>query len=460
MCHVEVDGRPGIRACQTRVRSGMRVCRQDFGPLWAPILAAIARRFAFPAGFYFRYFNRPRVIRRAFLHTLRQLAGVGRITDPSGAASRPAEGNPLATISGHADVVVVGAGLSGIAAAVAASEAGARVLLIDENSQAGGSWIGPFASPSIASTQDKWIERLNSSNVVFAPGVQALGLYPGGRLLVGPGNDRKTALGEVLAPAVVLATGASDIVPLFENNDRFGVFGVRALRILLERDGFVPGRRAVVYGRNNRLVEACRLLIAHGIEIVATATPDAATPGATMPGPRSPDPSAGSPAAGAATPGAATPGPHSPDPSAGSPAAGAATPGAATPGAATPAIPHYAGCRIEGVDGARRVESVRLVAGSRSIRVACTIVCVALTPQPEFGLSQQAGFTFHMHPRRVELATDDRVMIPDTHTREMGGVIVRIVGQAAGLSPLDTALDDAHAAGIACARASDHTTGG
>ena len=431
MCHVEVDGRPGIRACQTRVRSGMRVCRQDFGPLWAPILAAIARRFAFPAGFYFRYFNRPRVIRRAFLHTLRQLAGVGRITDPSGAASRPAEGNPLATISGHADVVVVGAGLSGIAAAVAASEAGARVLLIDENSQAGGSWIGPFASPSIASTQDKWIERLNSSNVVFAPGVRALGLYPGGRLLVGPGNDRKTALGEVLAPAVVLATGASDIVPLFENNDRFGVFGVRALRILLERDGFVPGRRAVVYGRNNRLVEACRLLIAHGIEIVATATPDAATPGATMPGPRSPDPSAGSPAA-----------------------------GAATPGAATPAIPHYAGCRIEGVDGARRVESVRLVAGSRSIRVACTIVCVALTPQPEFGLSQQAGFTFHMHPRRVELATDDRVMIPDTHTREMGGVIVRIVGQAAGLSPLDTALDDAHAAGIACARASDHTTGG
>ena len=73
----------------------------------------------------------------------------------------------------------------------------------------------------------------------------------------------------VRARRFVFATGAYDLVPTFGGNDTPGIFGYRALRLLIERDGIVPGKRAVVYGAGDDLGAAADLLRHHGVETAA-----------------------------------------------------------------------------------------------------------------------------------------------------------------------------------------------
>ena len=69
MCHMEVDGIPGVPTCITPVRDGMRVQRENFRPFFAPFLIAAVRHIPFPAGFYYRMFTRPSFVREMFLGT-------------------------------------------------------------------------------------------------------------------------------------------------------------------------------------------------------------------------------------------------------------------------------------------------------------------------------------------------------------------------------------------------------
>src|SRR5690606_37802810 len=69
--------------------------------------------------------------------------------------------------------------------------------------------------------------------------------------------------------ALVLATGANEILPLFPNNDLPGVFGARALLTLLERDGVVPGERALVAGDGPEAEAVTEALRRAGCEVVA-----------------------------------------------------------------------------------------------------------------------------------------------------------------------------------------------
>ncbi len=415
-CHVEVDGRPGVPACRTRVRNGMSVRRQDFRPPWGALLHAVARTVPLPAGFYYRHFTRPAPLRRAFLGTLRAMAGVARVPasiphDASGSGapavrgSHPAVDGPAGAATGastpvarpgRADVVVVGAGLAGMAAALAAAEAGANVVVFDDEDRPGGRWIGALGDADLEARRDALVAALARSSVRCAAGVTVQAFHPPGILTVAP--TRGGAAATVHAGGVILATGTLDAVPLFRDNERPGVMGARALRLLLERDGVVPGRVAVVWGRGAEADAACALLRAHGVALAARACPDGDD-------------------------------------------GGRATLANAFPVATR---------------GDAWLRAVELATPRGRRRVACDLLCVAAS-QPDFVLARQAGMAFALEPAAGEGApeagggADTRRMLPLADAAPSGRGRVRVVGEAAGHADPDDAIAHAEATGRALA---------
>lgn len=368
-CGVEVDGAQGVKACVTPLRAGMSIRRHGSRPWFAGLLTLAARLIPFPAGFYYRFFTRPRWVRESFLGTLRRMAGVGSIdtsrsTRPAGLGGRPAR-----TLPARYDVVVVGAGLSGMAAAGAAAEAGASVGLFDEYAHLGGHAAGALGDASVAAARDALVESVRRHDLIdVVSGATVQAIYDDRSLLVAPATG---ALERVRAGSVVLATGSLDTIPLFENNDLPGIFGACGLRLFLERDGVVPGTNAVIWGKGRVADDAEALLSAHGVRIAARVEEGA----------------------------------------------------------------------IVSASGGQWVRSVRVDRMGRRETVACDLVCVALPPQPDFTLAQQAGFTFAFDGR----TGDTPVLLPTLQQLEAGGQRVFLAGDTAGVTAWVEKVE--HAAG-------------
>src|SRR5579863_4392019 len=129
---------PNVRATQVELYEGLEAHSQNRWPSLAFDVGAVNDLIApfIPAGFYYKTFMWPRrAWRDVYEPRIRAAAGLGRAPtepDPDRYASRYA----------HCDVLVVGAGPAGLAAATAAAAAGARVVLCDEQNELGGSLLG------------------------------------------------------------------------------------------------------------------------------------------------------------------------------------------------------------------------------------------------------------------------------------------------------------------------------
>ncbi|WP_299058382.1 2Fe-2S iron-sulfur cluster-binding protein [uncultured Nocardioides sp.] len=152
----------------------------------------------------------------------------------------------------HAEVVVVGGGSAGVAAARAAVEAGeGRVLLLDD---------APVA-PVIDGAR-------------CVPDTVVVGAHAHGRLVAVQRLDSAEGGGarrllQVQAGRVVLATGSEERPMAFPGNDRPGVMLARAAASYVERYGVRPGSRAVVWTAHDGGHAAAATLAAAGVEVVA-----------------------------------------------------------------------------------------------------------------------------------------------------------------------------------------------
>jgi sarcosine oxidase, subunit alpha len=268
----EVDGVPNVRGDVTPVTAGSRVFavntrggvdrdRTRFMEWLAPFL---------PVGFYYKAFhgrNFPQWERR-----IRALSGLGRIR-----ADAPRERTPKRYA--FCDVLVIGGGVSGMAAALAAADAGAGVMLVDENARLGGNSVwsagrGPSASQRDgdghhdggAADRDGLIARvLATPRIDVLSSTYAAGIYA----------DRWAALIEpsrmtkVRAGAVVFATGVLEQPAVFRNNDLPGVLLASAAQRLLQRHAIAPGRRVALLTANREGYDAARGLRARGVDVVA-----------------------------------------------------------------------------------------------------------------------------------------------------------------------------------------------
>jgi sarcosine oxidase subunit alpha len=308
------------------------------------------------------------------------------------------------------DLVVVGCGLSGMSAALSAAHHGLHVLLVDEYGFPGGHSFGYQFDGELAAQRDALAGKIKQHvAVTYLPRTTAQGFYPPDTLLLGPGGSAGSGTGSTMtrvrARSFVFATGANDAVPLFENNDTPGIFGERALRLLLERDHLRPGNRSVIYGTGAAMSAAAELLLHHGIEIAALADPT----GEAL------EPRPGGPGFGSAR-----------------------------------TIPDARIARARGGSWLREIE-IAPRDGAKQ-RIACDLLCVALPGQPSYELAYQAGIEYALSRARVD---EMKVMRPLTNrgASEDGSVSFFVAGEAAGESDWRKKIEDGSRAGSDAAAA-------
>jgi sarcosine oxidase subunit alpha len=259
-CLVAVDGAPGVRACTEPVREGARVEHLNASPgLEFDSLAvtdAIGGPFT-PPGFYYKTFIRPRRLWPVYEWVLRHAAGLGRL--PKTQAERKWRTEYRRR---HADVLVVGGGRAGLAAAIAAAGQGADVVLVDDGPEPGGRllWEGEheIAHALAAKARAAGVEILTSAT--------AIGHFDG---LV-PVWQGET-LHQIRARQHIYATGAIEQPLVFAGNDLPGVMLSGGARRLAALYGVAPGSRAVIATTSDRGIRAALALREVGVEIVLVA---------------------------------------------------------------------------------------------------------------------------------------------------------------------------------------------
>jgi sarcosine oxidase, subunit alpha len=238
-CLVTVDAVPGIRSCVTPPRDGMRVRREGGWPsVERDVLSVLDRlHVLLPVGFYYKAFIRPRWMWAVADRVIRRTVGLGRL--PAGPPGRGTSRHL------HCDVLVVGGGESGRAAAVSAAARGERTVLCDE---------GEVADPP---------ER-----VEILARHAAIGAYDGPMVSLASGDG----LVQVHPKRVVVATGGTEVHPVFPGNDLPGVMLGRAAAGLMRR-GIKPGLRAVVVIGHGEGIDHLETLRSGGVRIAAVVAP-------------------------------------------------------------------------------------------------------------------------------------------------------------------------------------------
>ncbi|MFE2068632.1 2Fe-2S iron-sulfur cluster-binding protein [Streptomyces sp. NPDC059467] len=188
------------------------------------------------------------------------------------------------TMHAHCDLLVVGAGPAGLAAALAAARAGARVIVVDELPEPGGSLLGSRelidGAPALTWVAEVLTELADNPDVQVLSRTTAFGHYDDGLVLAlekrtdhlgaaAPAHVSRQRIWRIRSKQVVYATGAYERPVAFDNNDRPGIMLAGSARTYLNRFGVLPGSRAVVFTTNDSAYPAALELADAGVRIAA-----------------------------------------------------------------------------------------------------------------------------------------------------------------------------------------------
>ncbi len=211
-----------------------------------------------PPGFYYKTFMWPKRFWPFYERQLRKAGGFG--VAPTGP-----DPDRYDKMNAHCDVLVVGSGPAGLAAALRAGRTGARVILVDEQREMGGSLLSSGTeiegSPARAWMETTLAELDELPEVRLLPRSTAFGYYDHNFVTVleratdhlGPVDSLgpRQRIWRIRAGRVVLATGAIERPLVFPNNDLPGVMLASAVSTYVNRYGVAPGSRAVVFTNND-----------------------------------------------------------------------------------------------------------------------------------------------------------------------------------------------------------------
>ena len=388
---------PNIPAPMAEVHDGLTATSQNRWPSLRFDLMSVnsaAARFL-PAGFYYKTFMGPTRGSWMFYEpAIRRAAGLGRGTyeaDPDRYERRNA----------FCDVLVVGSGPSGLAAALAAGRAGARVLVVEQMSMAGG---GLLAEPP-ESNAEHWRrttldELAGLENVELRIRTTAFGVYDGDvvgaverchdHVAVPPEGQPRQRLWTIHPDRIILAAGATERPLLFGDNDRPGIMLAESVRRYINHYGVLPGRRAIVYTNNDSAYATALDLkrAGAGVTVVDTRTGDAR---------------------------------------------------AVASAAIAEGLSVWPGARIDSTRGRQRVSAVRIDDGHGTNELQCDLVCVAGGWTPNVHLACHRG-------TRPEYREALGAFVPGALPERQAAV-----GSMAGALDVDTAVAEGWAAGRAAA---------
>ena len=276
LVNLGVGGRfePNQRITTTPLADGMTARSQNHWPSLEFDVGAINTRLArfLPAGFYYKMFIHPRSFWKYIYEPfIRQSAGLGQ-------APKDRDTDTYEHFHVHVDVLVIGGGIAGLAAALQAGQAGQRVLLVEQT----GAWGGRATvdQPLIeGQPAQQWINSTlqaieNMPNVSLRLNCMGAGVYDHGYVLayeqMEAGADKpRHRLWQVRAAKVITATGAIERPLSFAGNDLPGVVLASALRDYVVNFGVSIGDRTVIVTNNDDAYRTAIVLHQAGLTLPA-----------------------------------------------------------------------------------------------------------------------------------------------------------------------------------------------
>jgi sarcosine oxidase subunit alpha len=187
-------------------------------------------------------------------------------------------GSPTRPDELRCDVLVIGAGPSGIRAACELGELGFSVIIVDDKAQLGGKLVLQthkfFGSVEdcFAGTRGHYIAHILQAELEKAPNVKVMlnstvaAVYSDGKAAVFEENRRYT---HVSFAGLIVASGARERSLVFPGNDLPGVYGAGAFQTLVNRDLVKPSQRVLIVGCGNVGLIAAYHALQAGINVAA-----------------------------------------------------------------------------------------------------------------------------------------------------------------------------------------------
>lgn len=270
---------PNVKATMQELYQGLTASGQNAWPNVRFDLGAVNGLFSrfFSAGFYYKTFmgippmewGKGTGLWMKYEAIIRKAAGMGE-------ASREADPDIYDHAHGFCDLLVVGSGPAGLAAAATAAKAGLDVLLVEQDHMPGGDWLNQADEKAEKKRLDL-ISQLQKDGARIMTRTTAFGLYDYGTAgllervtdhMVRPDKHLpRHRFWTIRARQTILATGALERTVAFGNNERPGVMNVSAGRAYLNRYAVLAGQNIVVATNNDSAYDTAAELAGAGAQV-------------------------------------------------------------------------------------------------------------------------------------------------------------------------------------------------
>ena len=273
---------PNVRATEIEIYEGLEATSQNCWPSVNFDIGGINNILSpfLPAGFYYKTFMWPASFWEKYEYFIRKSAGLGK---------SPTKPDPDIYDHKyiHCDVLIIGAGISGIIAAKIAAKNNLKTLLLEEKNEIGGSTI--YQDSDFFKIQNKkssdWLKneinelkKINNLEIKTRTSVAAFHSY--NYLLARENltdhlskdekkNKVRQRLLKIRAKKVIIATGAIERPLIFNNNDRPGIMLSSAVKKYADYYGVVCGKKTVFFTNNDSAYESAISLNKKGLNVEA-----------------------------------------------------------------------------------------------------------------------------------------------------------------------------------------------